>query len=369
MSCTGEDRTSVDWWLALKAPGIDQSGNTKYAYLDNFSEVRNGSYVWREGTQIDGASDNPPADTLLPLYDPANQDVGSVMWSDEPGVTHCPQGCSSPVLGHSKGVLGLAAEGGFWLSHSVPKFPDSPADSNFTGIRMGQTWHGQSFACVSLTVQGLETLATLLQIATLDIYTPHTLPLPIQATYPEVLRLATDALGPYGPVDKMTKNGSGVISSRGGEQVTVFAKSSTGYGGQDVRMWEDLVEPSLHSAMFVQTWPEGTAQDLPSYCGPPDSPFPSLTVLRVEIPSARLSWMTRALGFYHDHSKWAVTAPPIHKVAAFCEGDNNRALAQEHRGGTAMCFTDNLALHAAVAGIVAGVASCSIPSPAPLPPS
>jgi len=57
------------------------------------------------------------------------------------------------------------------------------------------------------------------------------------------------------------------------------------------------------------------------------------------------------------------------QVAAFCEGDNNRALAQEHRGGTAMCFTDNLALHAAVAGIVAGVASCSIPSPAPLPPS
>lgn len=76
-----------------------------FLHLRLRSEVRNGSYVWREGTQIDGASDNPPADTLLPLYDPANQDVGSVMWSDEPGVTHCPQGCSSPVLGHSKGEI------------------------------------------------------------------------------------------------------------------------------------------------------------------------------------------------------------------------------------------------------------------------
>jgi len=72
----------------------------------------------------------------------------------------------------------------------------------------------------------------------------------------------------------MTKNGSGVISSRGGEQVTVFAKSSTGYGGQDVRMWEDLVEPSLHSAMFVQV---GTLSPIrppfSSICLRPPPPF------------------------------------------------------------------------------------------------
>ena len=79
------------------------------------------------------------------------------------------------------GVLGISPGGGFWLSHSVPKYPDSPADSNFTGIQLGQTWHGQSFACLSLHPAGLETLASLLQIANLDIYTPHGLPPRIQA--------------------------------------------------------------------------------------------------------------------------------------------------------------------------------------------
>jgi len=67
------------------------------------SEVRDGGYRWREGTQIDGESSNPPANTLLPLYDLTNLDVGSVMWNDEPGVSHCPEGCSSSILGHSKG--------------------------------------------------------------------------------------------------------------------------------------------------------------------------------------------------------------------------------------------------------------------------
>ncbi len=57
------------------------------------------------------------------------------------------------------GVLGLSPGGGFWLSHSVPKYPDSPADSNFTGIQLGQTWHGQSFVCVSLRPSALEALA------------------------------------------------------------------------------------------------------------------------------------------------------------------------------------------------------------------
>ena len=67
------------------------------------SEVSNGSYIWREGTQIDGILGNPPADTLSLLYDPTNPDVAAVMWNDEPGTTHCPEGCPSSVLGHSKG--------------------------------------------------------------------------------------------------------------------------------------------------------------------------------------------------------------------------------------------------------------------------
>ena len=91
-------------------------------------------------------------------------------------------------------------------------------------------------------------------------------------------RLAATALGPWGPVDPVARTGSGVIRSRGGEQVMVFAKSSTGYEGQYVRMWEDMVEPGLGAAMLVQVCAQ-VASDyllLLFMCFPMPRPFPCL---------------------------------------------------------------------------------------------
>lgn len=33
------------------------------------------------------------------------------------------------------GVIGFDAEGGFYLMHSTPNFPDNPADSDYKGAR------------------------------------------------------------------------------------------------------------------------------------------------------------------------------------------------------------------------------------------
>ena len=69
------------------------------------SPVENGKYVWNEGTQIDGIAENPPASTLAPLYNPTmNNSLGYVIWNDEPAESHCPEGCPSFILGHSKGA-------------------------------------------------------------------------------------------------------------------------------------------------------------------------------------------------------------------------------------------------------------------------
>ena len=80
------------------------------------------------------------------------------------------------VCCHPAGVLGFSADGGFWLSHSVPKYPDSPAESHFTGIHVSQTLNGQSFACVSLGPEGIEDLGPVLETANLYIYSPKWLP-------------------------------------------------------------------------------------------------------------------------------------------------------------------------------------------------
>lgn len=82
------------------------------------SKTVNGRYVWREGTQIDGVVDNPPANTLAPLYNQeSNSTVGYVIWNDEPAESHCPEGCPSFVLGHSKGAIHPPAG-----SMQIPRF-------------------------------------------------------------------------------------------------------------------------------------------------------------------------------------------------------------------------------------------------------
>lgn len=72
------------------------------------SKQEEGAYVWREGTQISEIAQNPPADTLAPLYESnSSSSVGYVMWNDEPGASHCSHGCTSFILAHSKGKPGL----------------------------------------------------------------------------------------------------------------------------------------------------------------------------------------------------------------------------------------------------------------------
>ena len=43
----------------------------------------------------------------------------------------------------------------------------------------------------------------------------------------------------------------------------------------------------------MQTWSEGVRNDLPSYCGPPDSTFESLNVEQISIPGTGLAWPSR----------------------------------------------------------------------------
>lgn len=76
----------------------------------------------------------------------------------------------------SAGVLAFNATGGFLLSHSVPRFPDSPADAPFGGIQPGQLMNGQNFACVSLNAEGIAAVGLALQLANLYIYSPRRLP-------------------------------------------------------------------------------------------------------------------------------------------------------------------------------------------------
>ena len=83
---------------------------------------------------------------LLPLLDQTDRLV--LMYNDE-----WPNGTSSETAAHAKGVVAfdVATSGsGFWLIHSVPRFPPSPApDSSYSFPPTGERY-GQTMLCISL---------------------------------------------------------------------------------------------------------------------------------------------------------------------------------------------------------------------------
>lgn len=106
-----------------------------------------------------------------------------------------------PAVHATIGVLGFDKEnGGFWLMHSAPKFPDSRANSSYGGIYPGQTLHAQAFVCISLNATVLDSIAGLLQITDLFIYSPRELPEALARAYPALVQLLARAKSPDAPL-------------------------------------------------------------------------------------------------------------------------------------------------------------------------
>ena len=116
----------------------------------------------------------------------------------------------------------------------------------------------------------------------------------------------------------------------------------------------------------MQSWLLGR-NAMPSLC-PPQSRYESLNVRHVFVRAAGRGWDNT-----FDHSKWAVTIPPLQGPAnraqdspgtqgAFqgvaCVGDMNRMEGQLVRGGGAVCFARNTAVWLAFRGLISAIEGC-----------
>lgn len=80
------------------------------------------------------------------------QTIMWVVYNDEPT-----NGGTSATLGHSKGMTVADNGTGFWLVHSVPKFPHLPYQENNTyAYPETAVKFGQSFLCVSMVADELD---------------------------------------------------------------------------------------------------------------------------------------------------------------------------------------------------------------------
>ena len=115
--CIGENGSQVDWFAILKVPN-----GSMYAYLDpTMADGSPDTAEWKvvEDKTLEQTEGNALSDTLQQVYSSSADDIAYVQYNDESP----DEKRSSSYQGHTKGVWATGKGGGFWLVHSVPRFP------------------------------------------------------------------------------------------------------------------------------------------------------------------------------------------------------------------------------------------------------
>jgi len=309
VGCQDEDGNSVDWWFIYKLP---QGFN--YAYRDSNSRETSALSMVKDKT-LDCTTCGALGHTLHQVY--TNKDgLAYMFYNDEyPDSYPSPTNRSLMGGGHSKGVIASDLSTGFWLIHSVPKFPDLTAKS-FTWTASHE--FGQSFLCLSIKSSDADNIAKNLQYSY-----PHTFTwnIPKGGDWESTFSNLQDT------VDGKGVDGSGILPfDVNGTPFQSFSKSPSWNND----LYEFLVEPTLKvsKGFFWETWRRSPFED--KFCKGSKYQYNSLNVESIKVDGFDEFKSTM------DHCKWGISAEETKPYV--CVGDINRMQSQFARGGQTTCF-------------------------------
>lgn len=177
LGCRDEAGNLVDWFYLYKLPS-DRSSDSQSSSSSSSSSsstdqssaeaeaerVRGLQYYyatptssgrWTLSDRLINQTDSFTGRTLDFIYGGRRGGRGGnsnnlvLMYSDQP-----PMGAMNGERGHTKGVVVANEINGFWLIHSVPKFPPTLEEGRY-GYPDTGTVYGQSFLCISLNANQL----------------------------------------------------------------------------------------------------------------------------------------------------------------------------------------------------------------------
>ncbi|XP_061839062.1 deoxyribonuclease-2-alpha [Nerophis lumbriciformis] len=315
ISCYNDKGEATDWFYLYKLPshhgGESSHGGLTYLLMDE------GSSGWSSGKW--GVNDTSGAlgMTLGQLYSQGKDytEVAYILYNDQK-----PKGGAGDKYGgkrgHTKGVVLLDHNQGFWLVHSTPNFPPVRDAGHFRYPHSG-TKNGQNFLCVTFPLEQFLSIGEQLQINQPTVYDCDV----PQSFAPSVPALA--ALCNNSHV-KTASNRSVTLTSKGGTDFINFAK---GPAFND-DLYQPWVAPTLQSDLLVQFW-HNTPGTLPSDCKR------GWKVLDISQVSPNGTFIFKSTT---DHSKWAVSVKAAEAGGGWvCVGDINRNKAEEKRGGGTVC--------------------------------
>jgi deoxyribonuclease-2 len=252
---------------------------------------------------------------LGPSYDSKASNLFRLLYNDQ----H-PDGQITFSVGHTKGAVVFGETSGFWLVHSVPKFP--PVDHY--GYPDSGHRNGQTFLCISLaTAANADTVGTQLTFNYPYIYKAQ-IPETFSMKYPILTRAANGVHVTKPPFYNVVTINSVT------QQFTSFAKCSD----FNMDLYADLVAPTLQVGLLVETWPWPWVR-IKSSCS---KPYWVENVKEVDFTSVHPEVDFKTV---RDHAKWAVSTDKERPYV--CIGDINRMKRQKKRAGGTVCFDNRKA--------------------------
>lgn len=302
LSCRDAQGNPIDWFNLYKLPKKISTG-LQYLVLTE----KDNDWALSEDSIDDPKS--IPGRTVSQL---TNQHL-VLMYNDEP-----PEGETDATRGHTKGVIGTDGESGFWLIHSVPKYPEKLSLA-YTYPKTG-TIYGQSFLCVTFNASEMDTIGLQLQMNEPHFYEIN-LPESLKDKFPNLVRASDMKRISEPPFWRLEE-----LQSQQGNTFRSFAKSAK----FKKELYMDWVAPVLGATFMVESWLHGPGR-LESNCSTQFGVF-NLKDLVVHMEGKLTTFRT-----LDDHSKWAVSLGVKDWI---CVGDINRAEHQKVRGGGTLCRWD-----------------------------
>jgi len=339
IGCKDPSGQPVSWWVLIKTP----NSLNDYVYRDaTSSECSDSASCWG-GLRRDLSDPNngPLSRTLQQLYQANKEDrFGYLMYNDDTSLEHGSNTHSD--FAHAKGVFATSIEGGFWLIHSVPRFPRQEVGKEaYAGITDNGRVNGQSFLCISLKADQSKLVVSQLLLAHPYVYQSGGFNDELSGVLGSEI---TSLLGDEEVAVKDSQARITPLQATDGTQFTSVIKSKN-WGKE---LYADLVANVLNADLLVESWNNGRGT-LPSSCRQ-DHNVANVTQVRID---DNIGWVN-----HKDHSKWAVTTENSSSHAV-CIGDINRQNGQKVRGGGTVCLTDEN-LWRAFIGMVKESAACSL---------
>eukprot|EP00794_Sanderia_malayensis_P020627 gene20627-22662_t len=314
-------------FIVLKLPKISTSGASNkangvaYVYTDS---LMNGRFI--QSTHSIQDTNGAILSTINTIFSNPPMSFARILYNDQPPTydTARVKKIPSDQYGHSKGALAFDVDGGFWMIHSAPRFPELGAsDQRYPD---SATKNGQSFICVSFDSKRpnsqVNSIAHHLRYVRPFIFDFH-LPPAWTGRFPDLDEL----------LGNINRRRVGIFPPRGrGHSYTAknFVTSGSqifqliGKNKERLEITDSIVRMLNAGRMFSETWLQS--------CPLPD--WITVTNLK-QITIARETFSNTK-----DHSKYLVQDCCQARQTTYyvCIGGSNRAMKQMHRGGEFICL-------------------------------